>query len=198
MARQRDYRAEYLARVARAKQLGYTGNRDRTVSRREARAGNAGRLKPTDTPRGLAPSIAQAAKVKRYARNAPKKTVLPNVAQTHVVNSRDQRYILSELRQAARDGMYVTIAATVKTPQGFRHRQISGYTAAISDQLNGVDDGNGRAGGGGGDIAGKLQMLVGPTERHQNGGIRAADLLSYLEDYGLIWEGLADLFDSEY
>ena len=196
MPRQRDYRAEYLARAARAKQLGYTGNRDRTIARKEARTGNVGRLKPADTPRGLPPTIAQAAKLKRNARNAPKVVQMPALPDTKVIYSRDQRFVLAELRKAAAADLFITIGATVQTSAGYRHREISGYTAGVSNALGG--GGAGAGGGGGGDIVGRLQMLVGPTERHKRGGIRAADLLAYLEDYDSVWEGLSDLFDSEY
>jgi hypothetical protein len=112
VAKQRNYKAEYQARAARAKTLGYTGNRERTIARKAERIEAKGRLKAGDTTKGAAAifsrSKAKQAKILR----------LPAIPDAHTVNSSDARFLRSQLRGAAKAGNRVMLTAKVNMLTG--------------------------------------------------------------------------------
>lgn len=217
MSRQRDTKAEYRARDERARALGYRSNRERTLARKAARAGDTAKLHGADRPTGIVVrgSARDAVRIvpPRAPRTTGKASKLPKYFTTPaapgsvVMNSMDARAILARLRAGARAGEYVTIRATYQKPNGqWVTRQVDGYTASLSDFLNGAAD-TSEAGSTQGDgkasfsTRDKVQLLFTDTSSKQGlyGGVLASDLVDSFDAYGGdFWDWLYDLLESEY
>lgn len=186
MARQRDYRAEYRARVERARERGLT----------TAQAtGHAGRAKQAGIRELVATGRLEA---RRPAPRAPFRTdVRPDVAQrtgtTTVVQSSSARSIVRELKKAAAAGQSVSIRGTYDTPTGVKTITVGGSKTHRSIETDGP--------------IGKVQIAIGADPSGAGKSIPARDILDALdsdEDFCSdedFWAWLVDVLadgDDEY
>lgn len=110
MARARDYRAEYAARIARAKSHGLsvaqaTGHAKRAKAPSVTELREAGKLPPAPKPFNIRGS------------KAPKVVDLPQLG-TRIVTTNDKRLMYTELRAAQRRGDKVAIQVTYSDANG--------------------------------------------------------------------------------
>jgi hypothetical protein len=125
VARQRDYRAEYRARVERAQKLG--------LSRAQA-TGHAGR-------KGQ-PSIKQLRAEGRYhyqpKRPPGRKPRVVDMAAGRMVNTSSMRFVRDQLRWAAKNGKRVTLVLTADAGNGPRTHNVDGHMKGYAG-LDGSD-----------------------------------------------------------
>jgi hypothetical protein len=181
MARQRDYRAEYRARVQRAKARGLT------VAQATGHARRSGQQSVTQlTAAGKLTALPRfGAKRPAFHTSIPA-AVAAATGTSDVYQSTSASGLLRVLRQAAAAGQHVAIGATFQTDQGVRTQWIG-----ASKQHHNLDA-TGRP-------IGKVSVSVGSDPSGAGRSIPAADIVAAIDggEFDDLWDWLADAWDHD-
>lgn len=202
VARQRDYRAEYAARKARAAAKGITGQAAHGHQKRAAAAAE----RKVERARAAAAKRAQQV-ARRPTKRVPLHKAIGPATRT---TTRSGAALLAAVDEAATKGHHVAITVTLRFAGGYRTATTDRYTKVepgktplrLAGELRPPDDApRNRAGRvpdqgarpDGPAPGGKAIILTGPKSALASGSIPAADLASYLRMYVNPWDGVADL-----
>ena len=177
MARKRDYKAEYRARVEREKARGYRNYYEARARRAEGR------------PRHTDP-------------NSTRVPVHVSTPAGKVTTSRSERTIRAALREAEANGQKVTLKLTGRTEDGkWRTRTVDRLTGQAGAPV-GASQATGAkvpGSGNGADLSGPVQVVAGPAaENSRGGGIDPRELLYIFDAYEEYEDALYELWAEEY
>lgn len=193
-------REQYQRDVAAARALGYGSPYERRKAEGAAK-GRSGQDLYGKAERAASSSRAspreRAVAAGRRSLRVPRRQTQTN-GQV-VTNTISRAGFVADVRQAAADGLYVSVTVTAGTGSDSRTRTL---TAASFGRVSGGGDGEGGGGsetGSGDDIGRKVQATYGPAASFAGGtAIPAADLLDELDDYDDPFDFLYDWWEEEY